>query len=90
MQTFSATTAKAKLGLILDTAQREPVTIEKQGRPYAVVIPIEAYQILEDYYLILRAEEAKKEESKAVLNKLRKKIDKHNDSEAYRKFFRKI
>lgn len=79
MQTFSATTAKAKLGLILDTAQREPVTIEKQGRPYAVVIPIEAYQILEDYYLILRAEEAKKEgflsieESEAVLNKLRKK-----------------
>lgn len=79
MQTFSATTAKAKFGLILDTAQKEPVTIEKQGRPYAVVLPVEAYEMLENYYLILRAEEAEKEgflstkESEAFLNKLRKK-----------------
>ena len=79
MQTFSATEAKAKLGLILDTAQREPVTIEKQGRPYAVVLPMEAYEILENYYLLLRAEKAEKEgflsvkESEAVLKKLRKK-----------------
>ena len=38
MQSFSAHDAKAHFGKLLDTARREPVTIEKHGRAVAVVI----------------------------------------------------
>ena len=38
---------KVTLANLLDTAQREPVTIEKQGRPVAVVVSIEDYKASE-------------------------------------------
>jgi len=44
-----STKAKTHFGALLDTAQREPVTIEKKGRPVAVVISesdFQAYQKL--------------------------------------------
>jgi len=44
-----STKAKTHFGALLDTAQREPVTIEKKGRPVAVVISetdFKAYQKL--------------------------------------------
>ena len=44
MTTISATEAKLHFGALVDTAQKEPVTIEKQGRPVAVVISFEEYQ----------------------------------------------
>ena len=40
MQRFSAHDAKAHFGKLLDTARREPVTIEKHGRAVAVVIAV--------------------------------------------------
>lgn len=64
MKTFSASEAKNSFGRLLDTAQREPVTIEKKGRPVAVVMSLEDYErfeALEDAWWVARAEEAEKE-----------------------------
>lgn len=44
MTTISASEAKLHFGALLDKAHKEPVTIEKQGRPVAVVISFEEYQ----------------------------------------------
>ncbi|MEW5424105.1 type II toxin-antitoxin system Phd/YefM family antitoxin [Amorphus sp. 3PC139-8] len=46
MKTMSAKEAKNGFGLLLDTARAEPVTIEKHGRPVAVVLSTEAYERL--------------------------------------------
>ena len=43
MTKVSATDAKTHFGALIDKAQKEPVTIEKQGRPVAVVISFDAY-----------------------------------------------
>ncbi len=44
MTTISASEAKTHFGALMDKSQKEPVTIEKQGRPVAVVISFEHYQ----------------------------------------------
>ncbi len=44
MTTVSASEAKTYFGALVDKAQKEPVTIERQGRPVAVVISYEDYQ----------------------------------------------
>jgi prevent-host-death family protein len=41
---LAAREAKNRFGHLMDQAQREPVTIEKNGRPVAVVISMEEYQ----------------------------------------------
>ena len=52
------------------------MTIEKQGRPFAVVLSQLAYQKLEDSFFVLKATEAEKEgflsveESKNLLDNL--------------------
>jgi len=57
MTKMSANRAKARFGELLDTARREPVTIEKHGRPVAVVLSTEDYEELEALKLAqLRAE----------------------------------
>ena len=57
MSTISANDAKARFGQLLDDAQREPVTIEKHGRPVAVVVSKAAYDEIEAMKLErLRAE----------------------------------
>ncbi len=57
MQSFSAHDAKARFGQLLDTARREPVTIEKHGRAVAVVISKEEFDDIEAMRLErLRAE----------------------------------
>ena len=38
MTTFAAREAKRQFGRLIDTSQREPVTIEKHGRPVAVLL----------------------------------------------------
>ena len=38
MKTITAKEAHKKLGLVLDEAQHEPVSISKNGRPYSVVV----------------------------------------------------
>jgi prevent-host-death family protein len=44
MKTVAATEAKNRLGAILDDAQREPVVIERQNRPIAVVLSMAQYE----------------------------------------------
>lgn len=46
MKRISAKDAKYGFGRLLDTAMAQPVTIEKHGRPVAVVLSIEEYQRL--------------------------------------------
>jgi antitoxin Phd len=49
----TATDVKNRFGEFMDRAQREPVTIEKTGRSYAVLISHEEYErlrALEDAY----------------------------------------
>jgi len=46
MKNMSAKDAKNEFGLLLDTARAEPVTIEKHGRPVAVVVSVEEYERL--------------------------------------------
>ena len=72
-----ATEVKTRFGEFMDKAQREPVTIEKTGRSYAVLISYDEYQRLlglEDAYWANKAQEAEKsgflgtEESMRVLD----------------------
>ncbi len=43
MQTVSAAEAKARFGQLLDAARTAPVTIEKHGRPVAVLVSKQEY-----------------------------------------------
>ncbi len=79
MRTVAAREAKNEFGRLLDTAQREPVTIERHGRPVAVVLSIEDYErfeALDDAYWAMRAEEGERsgwlgpEESERFLNSI--------------------
>ncbi|MBX9879552.1 MAG: type II toxin-antitoxin system Phd/YefM family antitoxin [Candidatus Obscuribacterales bacterium] len=63
MKTVTATELKTKTGETLDAAQREPVSIEKNGRPIAVIIPQADYERLtqlENDYWLARVEAAEK------------------------------
>jgi prevent-host-death family protein len=44
MKTVASTEAKSNFGALLDCAQRGSVTIEKKGRPVAVMISYEDYK----------------------------------------------
>jgi prevent-host-death family protein len=44
MKTIPALEAKTRLGEVLETAQRQPVSITRNGRPSVVVISAESYQ----------------------------------------------
>lgn len=57
MRTMAALEAKNRFGELLDAAQREPVVIEKHGRPVAVMVSAADYRELEALKLArLRAE----------------------------------
>ena len=43
MNTVTASEAKTHFGALIDRAQHEPVTIQKQGRPVAVLVSFDAY-----------------------------------------------
>jgi prevent-host-death family protein len=43
MKKVSASKAKTHFGALIDQAQRGPVTIEKQGRPVAVIVSFETF-----------------------------------------------
>lgn len=46
MPTMTSLEAQNQFGKLIDTAQREPVTITRRGRPVAVVLSIEDMQEL--------------------------------------------
>lgn len=47
MKTIAASDAKNSFGILLDSAQQEPVTLTKKGRAVAVVLSVAEYQRLE-------------------------------------------
>ncbi|MBF0620967.1 MAG: type II toxin-antitoxin system Phd/YefM family antitoxin [Magnetococcales bacterium] len=51
MITITAREAKNRFGNLMDQAQREPVIIEKNGRPVAVVLSIDEHQRTEQLKL---------------------------------------
>lgn len=58
----ASTEVKNRFGEFMDKAQREPVTIEKTGRSYAVLVGFEEYQRLlacEDALWAAKADAAK-------------------------------
>jgi len=61
METFTATEVKNRFGEYIEKARREPISVEKNGRKYVVIISDEEYErlkALEDSYWIARAREA--------------------------------
>ncbi len=44
MKTFTALEAKNRFGQVIDAAQREPVTVTRQGRPSVVILSAEEYE----------------------------------------------
>ena len=64
MKALSANEAKTQFGNLLLNAQREPVQINKNGKPVAVMMSIEDYKYMESLKLIIlqdRAEKAKQD-----------------------------
>ncbi|MDX2476573.1 MAG: type II toxin-antitoxin system prevent-host-death family antitoxin, partial [Gammaproteobacteria bacterium] len=64
MKTVAAKDAKNRFGQLLDDAQRQPVTVEKNGRPFVVVQSFEDFQMAQQLQMSsLRSaiEEARKE-----------------------------
>ncbi|MFT4926907.1 MAG: prevent-host-death family protein [Phenylobacterium sp.] len=62
MQTLSANEAKTQFGDMLMKAQREPVQINKNGKPVAVLVSIESFEESETmklHFLQDRAEKCK-------------------------------
>ena len=45
MKTIAAKEAKNRFGQLIDDAQRQPVTVEKNGRPFVVVQSFEDFQM---------------------------------------------
>lgn len=63
MKTITATELKTKTSETLAAAQREPIAIEKNGRPVAVIVPQADYERLiklENDYWLARVEAAEK------------------------------
>ena len=56
MTALAATEAKNHFGRLLDSAQRAPVTIEKQGRPVAVMLSKHEYDQIQAELRDLRSE----------------------------------
>ncbi|QOC22062.1 type II toxin-antitoxin system Phd/YefM family antitoxin [Wenzhouxiangella sp. AB-CW3] len=44
MKVFTALEAKNRFGKVIDAAQREPVTVTRQGRPSVVIVSAEEYE----------------------------------------------
>jgi antitoxin Phd len=84
IKTVAAAEAKQSFGRLLDDAQREPILIERNGRPVAVVLSVAEYELferLEDAHWGKRVEEAMKEglaspeETEAVLRSILHEAD---------------
>lgn len=60
MKTIAAADAKTNFGALLDNAQREPVTISKNGRAVAVVMSATAFEEQQQLKLRLLREEVRK------------------------------
>ena len=68
MKVMAAGKAKNGFGLLIDTARAEPVTIEKHGRPVAVVLSVEEYERLTAHHLGFEAGMDKGKQSGGAVN----------------------
>ena len=81
MTLFTASDARRRFGRLLETVQREPVTITKNGRAVAIIVPssdndliLEMQEFLEDRQWCERVAEAERRgyvgarESKRILS----------------------
>ena len=50
-KSMPAVQAKTNFGALLDSVQREPVTISKNGRPVAVIMSMQEYEVHEELKL---------------------------------------
>jgi prevent-host-death family protein len=48
MNTFTATDAKNRFGELLEAVHREPIEIDKKGRPVAVMLSYDTYQEMKE------------------------------------------
>lgn len=60
MKKFNTKEAKDNFGELIDIAQQEPVEIQKNGRPVAVVVSLDEYRRLESIEESWWANEAEK------------------------------
>ncbi|MBS1958375.1 MAG: type II toxin-antitoxin system Phd/YefM family antitoxin [Bdellovibrionales bacterium] len=67
MRKFSAKEAKDHFGELIDTAQKEPVEIQKKGRPVAVIVSLDEFKRLEALEETYWANEAKKAMNEGML-----------------------
>lgn len=84
MRRFTAAEAKNRFGELLDSAQRGPVSIEKHGRPAAVILSADEYESLSALRLTALRDEiaigladaaaGRTIESKAAFKQLRRKL----------------
>ncbi|NTU77687.1 MAG: type II toxin-antitoxin system Phd/YefM family antitoxin [Alphaproteobacteria bacterium] len=51
MKVIDSTEAKTNFGALLDAAQRGPVEIKKKGRPVAVMVSCEDFEVFEELKL---------------------------------------
>jgi len=72
MRTIPASKAKTHFGELLDSAQREPITVSKQGRPVAIMMSIQDYEEMKlahlRTYLSEGVEQIKRGESTTINN----------------------
>ncbi len=74
MKVIPAAEAKTNFGALLDSAQREPVTISKKGRRVAVVMSVQEYEEHE----ALKLEHLRSEVHKGI-----KQLDKGKSSDGH-------
>jgi PHD/YefM family antitoxin component YafN of YafNO toxin-antitoxin module len=50
MQTFSANEAKTQFGQFIDLAQREPVRVMRRDRVVGVMVSVQDYEAMREFY----------------------------------------
>lgn len=70
MRRIAAVEAKNRFGALLDAARREPVAIEKHGKPVAVMVSAEDFEELEALRLGRLREEIQKGLDDAAAGKI--------------------
>lgn len=63
MKSLSANEAKTQFGDVLLRVQREPLQINRNGKPVAVMLSIEDYQMLEEVKMRLLKEKVSRAEA---------------------------
>ncbi len=88
MKSISASEAKIHFGVLLDNAQREPVTVSKQGRPVAVMMSIHDYEEMKLGQLRVYLAVGEKQIGRGEYTTIRNKEESHEFFENIKKYNR--